>query len=85
MSDASDKRRRWIVAVALAAAMGAGAAFWIRSERGTEKQAKILHLSDVEGKAVRFPSLPSVQMHLIPRTQPTPLSPAPPSNGTDRR
>lgn len=67
---------RWLLAAILALAVGGGVFSWLRLVKKAEPEdAPPLRLSDVEGQTVPIPSLPSIQMHLIPRTQPTPLSP----------
>lgn len=72
------KDSRWLAASVLALAAGIGILSWLRLANKAEPQhAPPLSLSDVEGQSVPIPSLPSLQMHLIPRTQPTPLSPVP--------
>ncbi len=71
---ASSRRAIAVMAVFLSALVFASYR-WVGSFQRDRADVPILHPSDLEGKGVDIPSLPSIQMHLIPRTQATPLSP----------
>lgn len=77
-------KRVLLAAAVLAATVGVGVYYGFRPpKRAAETPVQPLRLSELEGKSVRVPSLPSIQMHLIPRTQPTPLSPVTIWDGTN--
>ena len=84
MSRYGKSGRRWIAAAVLVLVVGVVVYYCVRpSKRADEERAHPLSLSDVEGNSIRIPSQPSIQMHLISRTQPTPLSPVTTWNGTN--